>query len=94
MKYFHGQKLSDGKTIGGAGRLTDNLINLLHNYYGDAIDATKETWLKWWSLFKPLYYIVTKLMMLPDTIYVLWEKHCGASGKLQRQLETNITIKK
>ena len=43
MKYFHGQKLSDGKTIGGAGRLTDNLINLLHNYYGDAIDATKET---------------------------------------------------
>ena len=32
-----GQKLSDGKTIGGVGRLTDTLINSLQNYYGDAI---------------------------------------------------------
>lgn len=28
-KYFNGQKLSDGKTIGGAGRLTDNLATEL-----------------------------------------------------------------
>ena len=34
---YKGQKLSDGKTIGGAGRLTDSLINFLHNYYGNAI---------------------------------------------------------
>ena len=37
------QKLSDGKTIGGAGRLTDSLINSLQNYYGNAIEAIKET---------------------------------------------------
>ena len=36
-----GRKLSDGKTIGGAGRLTDALINSLQNYYGDAIRRNK-----------------------------------------------------
>ena len=34
---YKGRKLSDGKTIWGAGRLTDHLINSLQNYYGDAI---------------------------------------------------------
>ena len=34
---YKGQKLSDGKTIGGAGRLTDSMINSLQNYYGKAI---------------------------------------------------------
>ena len=42
LKVTHrGQKLSDGKTIGGAGRLTDALINSLQNYYGDAIRRNK-----------------------------------------------------
>lgn len=34
---YRGQKLADGKTVGGAGRLTDKVINSLQNYYGDAI---------------------------------------------------------
>ena len=34
---YRGQKLADGKTIGGAGRLTDKTINSLQNYYGDGI---------------------------------------------------------
>ena len=38
---YKGQKLSDGKTIGGAGRLTDSLINSLQNYYGNAIRSHK-----------------------------------------------------
>ena len=38
---YRGQKLSDGKTIGGAGRLTDSLINSLQNYYGSAIRTNK-----------------------------------------------------
>ena len=38
---YCGQKLSDGKTIGGAGRLTDSRINSLQNYYGDAIHRNK-----------------------------------------------------
>ena len=29
---YRGRKLSDGKTIGGAGRLTDDMINSLQNY--------------------------------------------------------------
>lgn len=42
LKVQHrGQKLSDGKTIGGAGRLTDSLINSLQNYYGSAIRTNK-----------------------------------------------------
>ena len=38
---YRGQKLADGKTIGGAGRLTDRVINSLQNYYGDAIRRNK-----------------------------------------------------
>ena len=38
---YRGRKLDDGKTIGGAGRLTDGLINSLQNYYGDAIRRNK-----------------------------------------------------
>ena len=32
-----GRKLSDGKTIGGKGRLTDNIVDSIQNYYGQAI---------------------------------------------------------
>ena len=38
---YKGQKLVDGKTIGGARRLSDSLINSLQNYYGDAICRNK-----------------------------------------------------
>ena len=36
-----GQKLSDGKMIGRAGRLTDSRVNSLQNYYGDVIRRNK-----------------------------------------------------
>ena len=36
---LRGTKLSDGKTIGGKNRLTDNLIDKLQNFYGEAIRA-------------------------------------------------------
>jgi hypothetical protein len=38
---YRGQKLSDGKTTGGQGRLTNSLINSLQDYYGDAIRRNK-----------------------------------------------------
>ncbi|GFT77384.1 uncharacterized protein TNCV_1470431 [Trichonephila clavipes] len=34
-----GKKLSDGKTIGGKGRLTDAIISKLTTFYGNAIRA-------------------------------------------------------
>ena len=37
---YKGQKLADGKTIDGTGRLTDKVINSLQNY-GDAIRRNK-----------------------------------------------------
>ena len=40
---YRGKKLSDGKSIGGAGRLTDLLINSLQNYYGSAIRHGKDS---------------------------------------------------
>ena len=40
-KEHRGQKLMDGKTIGGAGRLTVTLIDTLQNYYGMAIRNCK-----------------------------------------------------
>ena len=42
LKVQHrGQKLADGKTIGGAGGPTNKVINSLQNYYGDAIQQNK-----------------------------------------------------
>ncbi|GFX73052.1 uncharacterized protein TNCV_1704541 [Trichonephila clavipes] len=37
LKFVYSKKLSDGKTIGGKGRLTDSLIDKLAHYYGNAI---------------------------------------------------------
>jgi hypothetical protein len=42
-KTMSGQVLSDGKTIGGRGRLTDDVINQLTVYYGNAIRANKNS---------------------------------------------------
>lgn len=36
-----GQKLTDGKTVGGKGRLTDKIIDSMQNYYGQAIRENK-----------------------------------------------------
>ncbi|GFU82095.1 uncharacterized protein TNCV_1326391 [Trichonephila clavipes] len=49
------KKLSDGKTIGGKGRLTDSLIDKLAHYYGNAIrcnstsvkEMRKAIWVVW-----------------------------------------------
>lgn len=38
---YQGAKLTDGKMIGGIGRLTDYLITSLQKYYGDAIRRNK-----------------------------------------------------
>ena len=34
---MRGKKLSDGKGVGGAGRLTQDMIKRIQNYYGFAI---------------------------------------------------------
>lgn len=36
-----GKKLSDGKSVGGKGRLTDKVIDKMQNYYGKAIRGNK-----------------------------------------------------
>ena len=42
LKVQHpGQKLSDRKSMGGAGRLTNSLINSLQNYFESAIHQSK-----------------------------------------------------
>ena len=55
-KSMKGQKLSDGLTIGGAGRLTDKVIDTLQTYYGLAVrantdDAVKMAQAIWAGLF-------------------------------------------
>ena len=40
-KDMKGRKLSDGKTVGGKGRLTDKVIDRMQNYYGKAIRENK-----------------------------------------------------
>ncbi len=40
-KRMRGRKLADGKTVGGAGRLTDKTIDSIQNYYGTAIRRNK-----------------------------------------------------
>ena len=36
-KRMRGKKLSYGKTVGGAKRLTDKVVDKIQNYYGQAI---------------------------------------------------------
>ena len=36
-----GEKLSDGKSVGGKGRLTDKVVDKMQNYYGKAIRGNK-----------------------------------------------------
>ena len=36
-KRMRGRKLSDGKGVGGAGRLTDKIIDKIQNFYGQGI---------------------------------------------------------
>lgn len=49
------EKLSDGKTISGKGRLTDNVINQLSSYYGNAIrqnsNSTKDMRNAIWAIY-------------------------------------------
>ena len=40
-KRMCGKKLTDGKTVEGAGRLIDRLIDSIQNYHGKAIRANK-----------------------------------------------------
>ena len=40
-KSMKGKKLSDGKGVGGAGRLTDDVVKKIQNYYGFAIRQNK-----------------------------------------------------
>ncbi|GFS71844.1 uncharacterized protein TNCV_3715161 [Trichonephila clavipes] len=56
LKLVNGKnKLSDGKTIGGKGRLTDSLFDKLAHYYGNAIrcnstnvkEMQKDIWAVW-----------------------------------------------
>ncbi|GFT87215.1 uncharacterized protein TNCV_3543791 [Trichonephila clavipes] len=66
------KKLSDGKTIGGKGRLTDSLIDKLAHYYGNAIrcnsTSVKEMRKAIWAVFG---VILAALMMNRCTGFVL-----------------------
>jgi hypothetical protein len=46
-----GKKLSDGKSIGGKGRLTDKIINRMQNFYGRAIRENKGNQEGWHFIF-------------------------------------------
>ncbi|GFT88794.1 uncharacterized protein TNCV_906311 [Trichonephila clavipes] len=66
------KKLSDGKSIGGKGRLTDSLIDKLAHYYGNAIrcnsTSVKERRKAIWAVFG---VILAALMMNRCTGFVL-----------------------
>lgn len=57
---YRGQKLADGRTIGGVGRLTDKLIDSLQNYYGDGIRKNR-TVIPRYTLTWPCYFGVCHL---------------------------------
>ena len=86
---YRGQKLSDGKTIGGAGRLTDSLTNSLQNYYGNAIRSNKGDLDLWLELWKLLCYTVTHQMKSHDTICAHLVNTRGVSGNVLRPLGLN-----
>ncbi|GFY25629.1 uncharacterized protein TNCV_2487491 [Trichonephila clavipes] len=72
----YSKRLSDGKTIGGKGRLTDSLIDKLAHYYGNAIrcnsTSVKEMRKAIWAVFG---VILAALMMNRCTGFVLQTKY-------------------
>ena len=75
---YRGRKLDDGKTIGGAGRLSDGLINSIQNYYGDAIRQKQGD-------LKGMVRAVQATMMTFATIYVQQGESLGVGGKGPKQ---------
>ncbi|GFU67741.1 hypothetical protein TNCV_3134061 [Trichonephila clavipes] len=65
------KKLSDGKTIGGKGRLTDSLIDKLAHYYGNAIRCNSTSVKKCGKPFGLFGVILAALMMNRCTGFVL-----------------------
>ena len=75
---YRGRKLDDGKTIGGAGRLSDGLINSIQNDYGDAIRQKQGD-------LKGMVRAVQATMMTFATIYVQQGESLGVGGKGPKQ---------
>ncbi|GFT25001.1 uncharacterized protein TNCV_179201 [Trichonephila clavipes] len=84
------KKLSDGKTIGGKGRLTDSLIDKLAHYYGNAIrcnsTSVKEMRKAIWAVFG---VILAALMMNRCTGFVLQIQIHGIA-EIAANLETSV----
>ena len=83
---YRGQKLADGKTIGGAGRLTDRVINSLQNYYGDAIRRNKGKSRQWWRQFKQPCFTATLPTLSLDIIFAPNDLVPGANGKQRKRM--------
>ena len=86
-------KLSDGKPLGGKGRLTEKVINKLQNYFGLAIrQCSGASVYQLKKLLVLCFFIVQKLMILKhNTICVLVLQTVGASIKLTKsKIQTHI----
>lgn len=59
-KDLKGKKLSDGKNIGGKGRLTDSLIDTLQNYFGMAIRENTDSLVNMQNaVYASLYHVAS-----------------------------------
>ncbi|GFV51317.1 uncharacterized protein TNCV_3615151 [Trichonephila clavipes] len=71
LKLVYSKKISDGKTIGGKGRLTDSLIDKLAHYYGNAIRCDSTSVKEMRKAFGLFGVILAALMMNRCTGFVL-----------------------
>lgn len=78
---YRGQKLSDGKTIGGVGRLTDSRINSLQNYYGDTIHRNKGDLAAMMKAVRLRYCTRIQRMIILDIICVQRVSNPGTNGR-------------
>ena len=81
------KKLSDGKTIGGCNRLTDNLIDIFQHYYGKALQQNKGNLPNMQKAVKLFDIIMPQLLRTKCMSTVLKEMIPGANGKRTRRME-------
>lgn len=91
--WFQGQKLADSKTLGGQGRLTNELLNSLQNYYGIAIRGNLGNISAMAKAVKQHFTTAIRLMIGHVIIYVSQEKIPGASGRLPKLWAKNSSTK-
>lgn len=91
MASHKGQKLADGKGVGGKGRLTKKRIDSFQVYYGRAIKENKGNVAEAQQAVQAILKHSMSTDRKPSHQYCPKEKHLGVAGRETKQGEHRLT---